>query len=194
MFEYFKGKLVEKNPAEAIIDCNGIAYYLNISLQTYSQIKDSENVLLYSHLVVKEDNQELYGFASKSERDIFRHLISVSGVGANTARMILSSLTVGETFNAIANDDEVTLQSVKGIGGKTAKRIILDLKDKIIKDNLSEQIIDSSHNTHKNEALTALVNLGFVKNSASKALDKVIAVHGSNLSLEDLIKFTLQKL
>jgi Holliday junction DNA helicase RuvA len=143
---------------------------------------------------VKEDNQELYGFASKSERDIFRHLISVSGVGANTARMILSSLTVSETFNAIANDDEVTLQSVKGIGGKTAKRIILDLKDKIIKDNLSEQIIGSSHNTHKNEALTALVNLGFVKNSASKALDKVIADHGSNLSLEDLIKFTLQKL
>lgn len=194
MFEYFKGKLTEKKPDSAIIDCNGIGYYLNISLQTYSKIKDAENITLYSHLVVKEDNQELYGFATKSERDMFRHLISVSGVGANTARMILSSLSVSETYNAIANDNAPTLQSVKGIGAKTAKRIILDLKDKVIKDNLSDQIIDSSHNTHKNEALTALVNLGFVKSSASKAIDKVIAEKGSELSLEDLIKFTLQKL
>lgn len=194
MFEYFKGKLVEKNPAAAIIDCNGIAYYLNISLQTFSQIKDQENALLYTHLVVKEDDQQLFGFFSKNERDIFRHLISVSGVGANTARMILSSLTVEETYNAIVYDDAKKLQSVKGIGGKTAKRIILDLKDKVSKEFNQDEIVDNIYNTNKDEALSALVNLGFVKKSANKALDKVISEHKEQLSLEDLIKFTLQKL
>lgn len=194
MFEYFKGKLIEKNPAIAIIDCNGIAYSLNISLQTFSQIKDQENILLYAHLVVKEDDQQLFGFFTKSEREIFRQLISVSGVGANTARMILSSLSVEETFNAIVSDNAKVLQSVKGIGGKTAQRIILDLKDKVSKEIDKAEILDTTYNTNKDEALSALVNLGFAKKTAEKALDSVISKNSADLSLEELIKFTLQKL
>jgi Holliday junction DNA helicase RuvA len=194
MYSYFKGKLVEKSPTDAVIDCNGVAYQLNISLQTFSAIKDQESCKLYAHLVVREDSQTLYGFATIGERAIFRQLISVSGVGANTARMILSSMTKDEVFNAILSDNAAALQAVKGIGGKTAKRIILDLKDKIAKDGQSVEILSDSHNTNKEEALSALVMLGFARNAAEKALNKVIKSEGLNLKVEDLVRFALKNL
>lgn len=194
MYAYFKGKLIEKSPTDAIIECNGVAYQLNISLQTFSAIKDEENCKLYAHLVVREDAQTLYGFASTGERAIFRQLISVSGVGANTARMILSSMTKDEVFNAILSDNAAALQAVKGIGGKTAKRIILDLKDKITKDGNSTEILSESHNTNKDEALSALVMLGFARNAADKALNKVIKSEGLNLTVEDMVRMALKNL
>ena len=194
MYSYFKGKLVEKSPTDAVIDCNGVAYQLNISLQTFSAIKDQESCKLYAHLVVREDSQTLYGFATIGERAIFRQLISVSGVGANTARMILSSMTKDEVFNAILSDNAAALQSVKGIGGKTAKRIILDLKDKIAKDGQSVEILSDSHNTNKEEALSALVMLGFARNTADKALNKVIKSEGLSLTVEEFIRLALKNL
>jgi len=194
MYAYFKGKLIEKSPADAVIECNGVAYQLNISLQTFSEIKDQENCKLYAHLVVREDAQTLYGFSTTGERAIFRQLISVSGVGANTARMILSSMTKDEVFNAILSENAAALQSVKGIGGKTAKRIILDLKDKIAKDGQTAEILSESHNTNKDEALSALVMLGFARNAAEKALTKVIKSEGLNLKVEELVRFALKNL
>ena len=194
MYAYFKGKLVEKSPADAVIECNGVAYHLNISLQTFSEIKEQENCKLYAHLVVREDAQTLYGFSNIGERAIFRQLITVSGVGANTARMILSSMTKDEVFNAILSNNVAALQAVKGIGGKTAQRIILDLKDKIAKDGQSSEILSESHNTNKDEALTALVMLGFARNVAEKALNKVIKTEGLSLKVEDFVRFALKNL
>jgi len=194
MYAYFKGKLIEKSPADAVIECNGVAYQLNISLQTFSEIKDQENCKLYAHLVVREDAQTLYGFSTTGERAIFRQLISVSGVGANTARMILSSMSKDEVFNAILSDNAAALQAVKGIGGKTAKRIILDLKDKIAKDGQTAEILSESHNTNKDEALSALVMLGFARNAAEKALTKVIKSEGLNLKVEEFVRFALKNL
>lgn len=194
MYAYFKGKLVEKSPTEAIIECNGVAYQLNISLQTFTAIKDREDCKLYAHLVVREDAQMLYGFATTGERAVFRQLISVSGVGANTARMILSSMSKDEVFNAILTDNAAALQAVKGIGAKTAKRIILDLRDKIAKDENVPEILSDSHNTNKEEALSALVMLGFARSAADKALTKVIKKEGLSLSVEDLIRLALKNL
>ena len=194
MYAYFKGRLVEKTPTDAIIDCNGVAYQINISLQTFSSIKDQEECKLFAHLVVREDSQTLYGFATTGERAIFRQLISVSGVGANTARVILSSMTKDEVFNAILSDNVAALQSVKGIGGKTAKRIILDLKDKIAKDDQTAEILTDSYNTNKEEALSALVMLGFARNAAEKALGKVIKSEGLDLKVEDLVRMALKNL
>ena len=194
MYAYFKGKLVEKSPAAAIIECNGVAYQLNISLQTFTAIKDREDCKLYAHLVVREDAQTLYGFATTGERAVFRQLISVSGVGANTARMILSSMSKDEVFNAILTDNAAALQAVKGIGAKTAKRIILDLRDKIAKDENVPEILSDSHNTNKEEALSALVMLGFARSAADKALTKVIKKEGLSLSVEDLIRLALKNL
>jgi len=194
MYAYFKGKLIEKSPADAVIECNGVAYLINISLQTFTAIKDQENCKLFAHLVVREDAQTLYGFSTTGERAIFRQLISVSGVGANTARMILSSMTKDEVFNAILSDNAAALQAVKGIGGKTAKRIILDLKDKIAKDGQTAEILSDSHNTNKDEALSALVMLGFARNAAEKALTKVIKSEGLNLKVEEFVRFALKNL
>ncbi len=192
MYEYFKGKLVEKTPAEVVVDCNGLAYIFNISLQTFSLIKDQEEVKLYSHLVVKEDSHTLFGFFTKGERSIFRQLISVSGVGANTARVILSSMTTDEVFSAILNNNAAALQAVKGIGAKTAQRIILDLRDKISKEGHVAEIFTDLHNTNKEEALSALIMLGFAKQAADKALQKVIKSQGLSLSVEDLVRFALK--
>jgi len=192
MYEYLKGKLVEKTPSEAIIECAGVAYFLNVSLQTYSQIKDKENIILYTHLVVKEDSHTLFGFISKGERTIFRQLISVSGVGANTARVILSSMSTEEVFGAIIMNNAAALQAVKGIGAKTAQRIILDLKDKIKKDENSTEIFDGSHNTNKEEALSALVMLGFARQSADKAIQKVFKSQGLSISVEELVRQALK--
>ena len=194
MYAYFKGKLVEKSPADAVIECNGVAYHLNISLQTFSEIKEQENCKLYAHLVVREDAQILYGFSNIGERVVFRQLITVSGVGANTARMILSSMTKDEVFNAILSNNVAALQAVKGIGGKTAQRIILDLKDKIAKDGQSSEILSESHNTNKDEALSALVMLGFARSAAEKALNKVIKSEGLSLKVEDFVRFALKNL
>ena len=193
MYEFIKGKLIEKNPAYAVIDCNGVGYIINISLNTYSKLKE-ENCLLFTHLAVREDAFSLYGFGDKEERQLFRFLISVSGVGATTAQLILSSLTPSKAVEAIINNNVSLLQSVKGIGNKTAQRIIVDLKDKITKVNFSSDILPSLHNTIKEEALSALVMLGFSRQAAEKVLDKIIIQKGDALTVEDLIKLALQNM
>lgn len=192
MYDYFKGKLVEKSPADAVIECNGVAYTLNISLQTFSQIKDVEDVKLFAHLVIKEDSHSLFGFSTTGERSIFRLLISVSGVGANTARVILSSLSTEEVYNSISLNNVAAFQSVKGIGAKTAQRIILELKDKISKENQIAEIFTDSHNTSKEEALSALVMLGFARKAADIAIQKVIKSQGLSISVEELVRQALK--
>jgi holliday junction DNA helicase RuvA len=157
MITYIQGKLVEKNPTDVVIDCNGVGYLLNISLHTYSQIPNQEHLKLYTHLQVKEDSHTLYGFSSLAEREIFRLLISVSGIGASIARTMLSSLTPKQVREGIAKGDVVLIQSIKGIGAKTAQRVIIDLKDKILKIYDIDEVSVSKDNTNKNEALSALL-------------------------------------
>ncbi|MBT8257418.1 MAG: Holliday junction branch migration protein RuvA [Bacteroidia bacterium] len=193
MITHIEGKLTEKNPTDVVIDCNGIGYLLNISLHTYSQIPDDENLKLYTHFQVKEDSHTLYGFSSKTEREIFRLLISVSGIGASTARTMLSSLNPDQVKDAIAREEVATIQSVKGIGLKTAQRVIIDLKDKILKVH---QLDDSSvftGNTNKDEALSALEVLGFSKKQAERVVDKVVADE-PQASVEAIIKKALKNL
>ncbi len=192
MYSYIEGKLVEKTPTFVVIDVNGIGYEINISLHTYAQIEGLQRCKLHTHFVVREDAQLLYGFHSTNERKLFVHLISVSGVGANTARLILSSMSPDEVFNNILNENVSAMQSVKGIGGKTAQRIIIDLRDKLEKDGMIVENLEFSHNTKKEEALSGLVVLGFNKNLASKAIDKVLEAKGSELSVEELIKSVLK--
>jgi holliday junction DNA helicase RuvA len=192
MFEYISGKLTEKNPAYMIVDSHGIGYYINISLHTFSLLKDKNEVKLLIHFVVREDAQILFGFAEESERTIFRHLISVSGVGANTARMMLSSMQPAEIATAIANGEANLLQKIKGIGAKSAQRIIIDLKDKIIKTNIQGEILSVEYNTNKEDALTALTTLGFSKIQAEKALKKVFANIEEDAAVEEIIKNALK--
>jgi holliday junction DNA helicase RuvA len=193
MIAQINGKLVEKTPTYVVIDCNGVGYELKISLNTFSQIGESERCMLYTHFVVREDAQLLYGFKETSERELFRLLISVSGVGSATAMMILSSLSPNETKGAILTGDVNTLKSVKGIGAKSAERIIIDLRDKIGKIDGAATISLSTNNTIKEEALSALVMLGFGKNPAEKVLNKILS-EGEELTVEELIKRTLKKL
>ncbi|MEJ6736629.1 MAG: Holliday junction branch migration protein RuvA [Flavobacteriales bacterium] len=193
MIAQIKGKLIDKTPTYVVIDCGGIGYEVKISLNTFSQIGEGETCLLYTHFVVREDAQLLYGFKETSERELFRLLISVSGVGSSTAMMILSSLSPSETKQAILNDDVNTLKSVKGIGAKSAERIIIDLRDKIGKVESGTTISLQSNNTVKDEALSALVMLGFGKNPAEKALDKIIKT-GDDFTVEELIKRALKSL
>jgi len=193
MITHIKGKLVEKNPTDVVIDCNGVGYLLNISLHTFSQIPIEENLKLYTHLQVKEDSHSLFGFASKGERDVFRLLISVSGIGANTARTMLSSLTPKQIKEGIATEDVALIQSVKGIGAKTAQRVILDLKDKIIKIYDIDEVSVSRNNTNKDEALSALEVLGFVKKPAERVVEKIIAGE-PDATLESIIKQALKNL
>ncbi|MDG1477770.1 MAG: Holliday junction branch migration protein RuvA [Vicingaceae bacterium] len=193
MIAQIKGKLVDKTPTYVIIDCGGVGYEIKISLNTFSQIGEGETCLLYTHFVVREDAQLLYGFKETSERELFRLLISVSGVGSATAIMILSSLSPNETKQAILNSDVNTLKSVKGIGAKSAERIIIDLRDKIAKVDSGSTISLPSNNTVKDEALSALVMLGFAKNSAEKALNKIVKA-GDDFSVEELIKRALKSL
>jgi Holliday junction DNA helicase RuvA len=192
MFEFIKGHLVEKNPGYAVIEINGIGFILSISLHTYSQLREEGHCQLYTHLIVKEDAMVLYGFAEEEERELFRQLISVSGVGANTARMILSALTPGEVTQAIVEGDARLLQSVKGIGLKTAQRIIVDLKDKLSRDLIPFKKMAPEHNTKKEEALSGLIILGFSKMVAEKALNKILETEGSVLSVEQLIRHALK--
>ena len=192
MYSYFEGKLVDISPAAAVVECNGVGYALNISLNTYSKLKDKETCRMFSHMVVREDALVLYGFADERERLVFRQLISVSGVGANTARLILSSLSPDEVAEAIITENVRVLQSIKGIGTKSAQRIIVDLKDKMGKDDGMHEFLGLAHNTAKDEALSALIMLGFNKIQAAKALDNIIKVSPSGLTVEHLIKEALK--
>ncbi|MEI6885252.1 MAG: Holliday junction branch migration protein RuvA [Bacteroidota bacterium] len=194
MYEYLKGRLVEKNAAYAVIDCNGVGYYLNISVYTYSRLDDKEACLLYTHLVVREDAHMLFGFIDTGERELFRQLISVSGVGVNTARIILSSLNPSEVAQAIVEGNAPMLQRIKGIGSKTAERIIIDLKNKLSKTLIPSEKSGVLHNTNREEALSALSILGFPKVLAEKVLNKIIESEGSGLSVEQLIKQALRLL
>jgi len=194
MYEYIKGRLVEKNPAYAVIDCSGVAYFLNISVYTYAKLGDEESCLLFTHLVVREDAHLLFGFADTVERELFRHLISVSGVGVNTARIILSSLNPMEVSQAIVDGNAPVLQRIKGIGSKTAERIIIDLKNKLSKNLIPLEKSGDLHNTNREEALSALSILGFPKVLAEKVLNKIIESEGSGLSVEQLIKQALRLL
>lgn len=196
MIHHIKGILVEKNPAYVVLEtAGGVGYFIHISLNTFSQLKDEQQVTLLTHYVVKEDAHVLYGFCEETERALFRLLISVNGIGPNTACVILSALPPQELVNAISAQDVRLIQSVKGIGAKTAQRVIIELKDKIAKgafevsDNFS-----TNYNNNKIEALSALVALGFAKNSAEKVLDKIIKAEGSSLTVEDLIKKALKLL
>lgn len=193
MYAFIAGKIAEITPAYAIIDNHGVGYFINITLNTFTAIGEQPEVKLYTHLQVLEDAQNLFGFYTAKERDMFELLISVSGVGCNTARLILSSLTVNELSTAIANEDIKTIQAVKGIGSKTAQRLIVDLKDKVKKTDYAEEIVETVDNTVKNEALSALVILGFSKNAASKALDKLLK-QSPDTSVEVLIREALKLL
>ncbi len=193
MFEYLKGHVVEHTHTYTIVDINGIGYFVNISLNTYSQIKKDTKATIYLHQIVRDDAHILYGFADKIEREIFRLLISVSGIGANTARMILSSLSPNEVVQTIEEGNVNVLKSVKGIGLKTAQRVIIDLKDKIGKAETEHDILTLPNNTKRNEALSALEMLGFNKTAIEKVLDKIIDKNKEQ-TVEELIKLSLKKL
>ena len=193
MYEFIKGTLATKNPTYVILENSGIGYMINISLNTYSKIKDSREATLFTHFYVREDAQILYGFFDETERELFRFLLSVSGVGAATAHLILSSLSPEELYGAITQGQPSVLQRVKGVGGKTAQRIVIDLKDKLIKAEIKPEKVDFSHNTIKDEALSGLLILGFNKTVAEKALNRVIKQESVN-SVEDLIKKALKVL
>ena len=191
MYAFISGKVTEKTPAYVVIDNHGIGYFINITLNTFTAIGEKEEVKLYTHTQILEDAHNLFGFYSQKERDLFELLISVSGVGCNTARLILSSLTVSELSNAIANDDAKTIQGVKGIGAKTAQRIVIDLKDKLKKIDVQTEIFSAPNNTIRTEALSALTILGFNKTAIEKALDKILK-QNPDASVEALIKEALK--
>ena len=193
MITHLRGKLVEKNPTYVIVECNGIGYYAHISLNTFSKLPDEEAVFLYTYLSVKEDSNTLYGFVEKLEREIFKLLISVSGVGPSIARTMLSSMSTTEIQQAIASGDTPTIQSVKGIGAKTAQRVIIDLKDKIIKTYGMDEVSAVRNNTNKEEALTALDVLGFTRRQSEKVIDKLL-IQDVSMSVEVLIKQALKKM
>lgn len=192
MYEYLNGKLIEKNPAYVVIDCQGVGYFVNISLNTFTALPDKENCKLFTHFIVREDAQILYGFADNFERNVFRNLLNVSGVGASTARMILSALTANEVIEAIARGDVDMLKSVKGIGLKSAQRIIVDLKGKLELAETESSILSFSHNSLKEEALSGLVVLGFSKQMAEKGIEKALKAHTEIDRVEQLIKEVLK--
>jgi len=195
MIAFIEGKLVENEPTHVVIDVGGIGYHINISLQTYSEVKSKEKTKLYTYLNVKEDSHTLYGFYTPEERKVFLHLISISGVGPSIGMMIQSSLSAQELFSAIVNEDTRTIQSVKGIGGKTAQRIILELKDKFRKEEFIEktgEILPVIDNTLRKEALSALLTLGINKAVAENSVDAILKKTGNQITLEELIKQTLK--
>ena len=193
MITQIRGRLVEKSPTEVVVDCNGVGYLLHISLNTFSNLPDQENVILYTHLSIREDAHTLFGFISKIEREVFKLLISVSGVGPSIARTMCSSMTSEEIQQAIASENVAVIQSVKGIGAKTAQRVIVDLKDKILKTfTLSEDSI-GSNNTNKDEALSALEVLGFNRKQSDKVVTSVLKVN-PEASVESIIKLALKNL
>ncbi|MEN8225969.1 MAG: Holliday junction branch migration protein RuvA [Bacteroidota bacterium] len=200
MYAYIEGLITESNPAFAVVDVQGVGYYVNISVFTFAHLEVNQKHKLFTHLVVREDAQMLFGFSTDKERQLFRHLISVSGVGANTARLILSAYSPDEIITAITNDNVKLLESIKGIGAKSAQRIVIDLKDKLTKeDYILEEKYTLSHNTLFNDALTGLSSLGFNRKQAEKALDKAYTGIKENnqesaLSVEGLIREALKLL
>jgi len=193
MITQIRGRLVEKNPTEVVVDCNGVGYLLHISLNTFSKLPENENILLYAHLSIREDAHTLYGFIDKVEREVFKLLVSVSGVGPSIARTMLSSMTSEEIQEAIASENVRLIQSVKGIGAKTAQRVIVDLKDKILKTFDVAIISAPQSNTNKEEALSALEVLGFNKKQAEKVVNTIIR-DNIDASVEKIIKLSLKSL
>lgn len=195
MIHHLSGRLVEKSPVHALVECGGVGYFLNISLHTYSQLPSRENCTLFTHMVIREDAHTLYGFFDKSEREVFLHLISVSGVGATTGRMILSSLGPVDIQQAIMDGDVGLIQKIKGIGAKTAQRIIVDLQDKIGKlKATSPEFVALGGNSARAEALTALSSLGFDKRKTETTVDRILKQAENELAVEDLIKTALKQL
>ena len=195
MIAFLKGKLVHKDPTHVVIDVNGVGYHVIISLQTFSDVKDQENILLYTHLSIREDAHVLFGFSNEAERRLFQQLISVNGVGPSTAIVMLSYMNSNEIKNAIVHEDAASLQAIKGIGGKTAQRVIIELKDKLKKeswDDAQPTVSISPHNTLRKEALSALLTLGLPKASAEKSVDTVLKKSGNTITLEDLVKQALK--
>lgn len=193
MITQIRGRVVEKSPTNVVVDCNGIGYEVNISLYTFSQLTDDENIQLFTHLQVKEDSHTLFGFRTTLERAVFRLLISVSGIGTSTARTMLSSLQPAEIQQAIVNEDVAKIQGVKGIGLKTAQRVIIDLKDKIVSLYGIDEIPGIKSNTIKDEALSALEVLGYTRKASGKVVDNIIQ-SAPESSVEELIKAALNKL
>ncbi|MBK6444955.1 MAG: Holliday junction branch migration protein RuvA [Bacteroidetes bacterium] len=191
MLNHLTGRLTEKNPASVVVECHGVGYLVNISLNTYSKISESENVRILVHLQISEDAHTLYGFADEEERRLFRLLITVSGIGCNTARMMLSSMNVDEIENALVTEDVHRLKSIKGIGEKTAQRAILELKSKLKKDGILPSLL--SHLKVKDEAMAALLTLGFARNSVDKTSDSILKKNPIS-TVEDLIKQALKSL
>ena len=191
MIAHLNGRLVEKTPTNLIVECGGVGYFVKISLNTFSKLKDDEGIKIFTHLQVREDSQTLYGFYSIAEREMFRHLISVSGIGANTGILMLSALTSDEIANAIIQGDVPLIQSIKGIGAKTAQRVIIDLKDKVAKSDFATENIFTVNNTNQNDALTALLALGFDRKRATKAINKILT---DEQSVEEIIKEALKVL
>jgi len=195
MIAFLKGRLVHRDPTHVLVDVNGVGYQLNISLQTYSEIKEQENILIYTHLSIREDAHVLFGFSSETEKKLFQQLVSVSGVGPSTAIVMLSYMSSDELKAAIVREDTAALQSIKGIGGKTAQRVIIELKDKLKKESWEDTaptISVGPHNTLRKEALSALLTLGLPKAAAEKSVDTVLKKSGNTITLEDLVKQALK--
>ena len=193
MINYIKGLITELNPASVTVETGGVGYFINISVNTFTKLNGKTECKILVHEIIREDAHQLFGFADTIERDMFRQLISVSGIGANTARMMLSSLAPSEIEKAIIDSNVNTLKSIKGIGLKTAQRIIVDLKEKVGKQASAGEIFTSEDNTRRAEALSALVMLGFARSAVVKVLDKIIREE-RNLTVEDLIKKALKNL
>ncbi len=193
MIAHIQGKLVEKTPTDVVIDCNGVGYHVNISLHTFSLLPQTDFIKLYTYLQIKEDAHSLYGFVEKSERELFKLLLSVSGIGAGIARTMLSSLDPKQIIQAIANGDVGTVQSIKGIGNKTAQRVILDLRDKVLKIYDLDEISVAQHNINREESLSALEVLGYVRKNAEKVVDKILK-ENPEASVETIIKQALKNL
>ncbi len=193
MIAHIQGKLVEKTPTEVVLDCNGVGYHINISLHTYTLLPKTDFVKLFTHLIIKEDTHSLYGFVEKSEKEIFKMLLTVSGIGAGIARTMLSSLEPKQIIQSLASGDVGTIQSIKGIGSKTAQRAILDLKEKVLKIYDLDEVSMFQSNTNRDEALSALEVLGFVRKTSEKIVDKVIS-QNPDATVEMIIKQALKNL
>ena len=193
MYEFIRGIIIECNPASIVVEAGGVAYFINISLNTYTKIHTQKEGQVFLHQVVREDAHILYGFADKNERSLFRNLISVNGVGSSTAIMMLSSLSPDEIISAITTENVIVLKAVKGIGAKTAQRIIIDLKDKLGKLHETDQILVSPNNTIRNESLSALVMLGFGKRDAEKIVSQILQEQPGS-AVESVIKQALKRL
>lgn len=193
MIAHIQGKLVEKSPTEVVIDCGGVGYQINISLHTYSLLPNTDFIKLYTYVQIKEDAHNLFGFVEKTEREIFKMLLSVSGIGASIARTMLSSLEPKQVIQAIASGDVGTIQSIKGIGVKTAQRVIIELKDKVLKLYALEEVSSTQSNTNKDEALSALEVLGFVRKTAEKVVEKIVR-ENADATVEFIIKQALKNL